>query len=49
MSEDEALRDSGICARKSYDFGQDGSARCAVPFKLRELADALEGGKIPKT
>jgi len=30
-------------------LGKTDSARCAVPFKLRELADELEAGKIPKT
>ena len=30
-------------------LGKTESARCAVPFKLRELADELEAGKIPKT
>jgi hypothetical protein len=29
-------------------LGKTESARCAVPFKLRELADELEAGKIPK-
>ncbi len=30
-------------------LGKTESARCAVPLKLRELADELEAGKIPKT
>jgi hypothetical protein len=30
-------------------LGKTESSRCAVPFKLRELADELEAGKIPKT
>jgi hypothetical protein len=30
-------------------LGKTESARCAVPFKLRELGDELEAGKIPKT
>jgi hypothetical protein len=38
-----------IFKSKSYDFGQDRKCPLCRPFKLRELADALEGGKIPKT
>jgi len=30
-------------------LGKIESARCAVSFKRRELADALEAGKIPET
>jgi hypothetical protein len=30
-------------------LGKTESARCAVRFKLRELADELEAGKTPKT